>query len=58
MEVAEELGNQIGEAYVKRDLMRELKVITRVFFCWPQPVPARAFRRLIQEEALAMIDEM
>ena len=49
MEEAEELGNQIGEAYVKRDLMRDLKVITRVSFCWPQPVPARAFRRLSGE---------
>ena len=43
---------------MKRDLMRDLKVIMRVSFCWPQPVPARAFRRLIRGEAREMIDEM
>ena len=58
MEEAEELGNQIGEANVKRDLMRDLKVITRVSFYWLQPVPARVFSRLIRGEARAMIDEM
>ena len=56
MEEGEELGNQIGDAYVNRDLMRDLKVMRRVSFCWPQPVPARAFRRFRRGEAREMID--
>jgi len=58
MEEGEALGNQIGDAYVNRDLMRDLYVIRRVSFCWPQLVPARAFRRLIRGAARDMIDEM
>ena len=58
MEEGLELGNQIGEAYVKRDLIRDLYVIIRVSFCWPQLVPARAFRRFIRGAAREMIDEM
>ena len=34
MDEGDELGNQMGAAYVNRDLMRDLKVI--VSFCWPQ----------------------
>ena len=51
MEEGEALGNQIGAAYVKRERMRDLKVISRVSFCWPQKVPARARRMLRREEA-------
>ena len=31
MEEGDELGNQMGAAYVKRDLMRDLKVIVMSF---------------------------
>ena len=54
----EALGYHIGEAYVKRDPMRDLKVMMRVSFCWPQQVPARAFRRLMRGAAREMMDEM
>ena len=58
MEDGEELGNQIGDAYVNRDLINDLKVMIRVSFCWPQLVPARAFRRFRRGEAREMMDEM
>ena len=58
MEETDALGNHMGEAYVKRDLMRDLYVMTRVSFCWPQLVPARALRRFMRGEARVMMDEM
>ena len=51
MEEGDELGNQMGAAYVKRDLMRDLKVIVMVSFCWPQDVPAKDFKMFSLERA-------
>ena len=38
--------------------MRDLYVIRRVSFCWPQVVPARARRILRRGVARDMMDEM
>ena len=56
MLVGLQLGNQIGEAYVKRDLIRDLKVIMRVSFCWSQLVPAIARRMLRRVSERWMIE--
>ena len=47
MDEGDELGNQMGAAYVNRDL----KVIVRVSFCWPQDVPAKDFKMFSLERA-------
>ena len=38
--------------------MRDLKVMSRVSFCWPQKVPARARRMLRREEARDIMESM
>ena len=58
MDVDEVFGNQMGAAYVMRERMRDLYVIRRVSFCWPQEVPARARRILRRGVARDMMDEM
>ena len=58
MDVDEVFGNQMGAAYVMRERMRDLYVIRRVSFCWPQVVPARARRILRRGVARDMMDEM
>ena len=58
MEEGLELGNQIGEAYVKRDLINDLNVMSMVSFCWPQLVPAKAFRRFRRGEARVIMEEI
>ena len=35
MDVGLLLGNHMGDAYVMRDLMRDLNVMISVSFCWP-----------------------
>ena len=57
-EVDEILGNQIGAASVMMERMRDLNVMRRVSFCWPQVVPARARRMLRRGVAREMMDEM
>ena len=58
MEVGDALGNQVGAAYVNKEGMRELKVMSRVFFCWPQLEPARARRLLMRGVDRVMMDEI
>jgi hypothetical protein len=55
--VFDRLGNQIGEAYVMSDLMRDLKVISWVSFWWPQLVPESAFITLRRSFALPTTEE-
>ena len=47
----------MGDAYVIMERMRDLKVISRVSFCWPQSVPARARRMLRREAERWIMDE-
>ena len=58
MDEAEEFGNQMGEAYVKMERIRDLNVMIMVSFCWPQVVPASALRMLMRGEALFMMEVM
>ena len=58
MDVDEVFGNQMGAAYVIMDRMRDLYVMRRVSFCWPQVVPARARRILRRGAARETMDEM
>ena len=51
MDEGDEFGNQMGEAYVNKGLMRDLKVIVIVSFCWPQDVPAKDFKMFSLERA-------
>ena len=57
-EVDEILGNQMGVAYVIRERMRDLYVMRRVSFCWPQVEPARARRMLRRGVAWDTMDVM
>ena len=56
-EEGEALGNQMGQAYVRRGRIRDLYVVMRVYFCWPQLVPARTLRILRRGEARDTIEE-
>ena len=58
MDVDEVFGNQMGAAYVIMERMRDLYVMRRVSFCWPQVVPARARRILRRGAARETMDEM
>ena len=51
MDEGDELGNQMGAAYVNKDLMRDLKVMMIVSSCWPQDVPTRDLRMFSLERA-------
>ena len=48
----------MGDAYVLRDRMRDLKIIRRASFCWPQLVPPERARRMLRQGAERwMMDE-
>lgn len=53
MEVLEACKDQMGDAYVKRDRIVALKVLTSVSFCWPHVVPASALR--MESRCLALL---
>lgn len=50
-------GNQMGAAYERTGLMRDLKVRRMVSLSWPQDVPVRAFKTWRRPEALAAMSE-
>jgi len=55
---AEVCGNQMGQAYVKMGFIIALYVRRRVSFCWPQEVPASAFRilrRLVDRSTMLLM---
>ena len=54
----DELGNQMDGAYVKMERTSALKVTIIVSLCWPQVVPASAFKMLRRGEARVISDLM
>ena len=50
------MGNQTGAAYMKRDGIRGMQVISMVSFSLPKLLPAKASRMLTRGEARVNID--